>query len=140
MKSAFTLAVLSAWLLLAAANSQADASEKIRELRKEYIAALQQAADLLAAEYKNDRRSYEELFQGRLLLLNAKLDASETGQERIKFHESIVELMKEREAFLAHALKMETVDNLKVLNAKADRIKAEIALEEAKGSDLKQLK
>ena len=140
MKIALTLIVLSAGLLLAADNPQVDASKKIRELRKEHIAALQQAADLLTAEYKNDRRSYEELFQGRLRVLNAKLDASDIGQERVKLHESIVELMKDKEAFLIQALKLEKVDDLKVLNAKADRIQAEIALEEAKGNGVKQLK
>ena len=140
MKIAITLTVISAGLLLAADNSQVDASKKIRELHKEHIAALQQAADLLTAEYNNDRRSYEELFQGRLLVLNAKLDASETGQERIKLHENIVEMMKEREALLVKSLKVEIVDTLKVLNAKADRIKAEIGLEEAKANGVKQLK
>lgn len=143
MKIVLTLTILSALsagLLLAAGNIEVDASQKIRELRKEQIATLQQAADLLNAEYKNERRTYEEVFQGRLRLLNAKLAASETGQERIKIHESIVELMKEREASLAESLKMEIVDALEVLNAKADRIKAEIALEEAKGTGAKQLK
>lgn len=140
MKSALTLTVLSAGLLLAAGNPEVDANQKVRELYKEHITALQQVVDLLNAEYKNERRSYEQVFQGRLLLLNAKLNAAETGQERVKFYESIVELMKEREAFLAKALKLETVDELQVLNAKADRIKAQIALEEAKGSGVKQLK
>jgi hypothetical protein len=140
MKIALTLTVLSAGLLLAADNPQVDASNRIRELHKEHIAALQQAADLLTAEYKNERRSYEELFQGRLRVLNAELDASEAGQDRIKLHESIVELMKDREAFLVQSLKLEKVDTLKVLNAKADRIKAEIALEEAKGNGVKRLK
>jgi hypothetical protein len=137
MKIALTLTLLSAGLLLAADDSQGDARRKIRELHKEYIATLQQAADLLTAEYKNDRRSYEELFQGRLLVLKAKLDAAETGAERVKFREGIVEMMKEKEARLVEALKFEKVDALKVLNAKADRIKAEIALEEAKGSGAK---
>ncbi len=140
MKIALTLTVLAAGLLLAADNSHADTTKKIRELHKEHIAVLQQAADLLTTEYNNDRRSYEDLFQGRLLVLKAKLDASEAGQERIKLYENIVELMKEREAVLAKSLNMETVDVLKVLNAKADRIKAEIALEEAKASGVKPTK
>jgi hypothetical protein len=140
MKIALALTVLSAGLLLAADNPQVDASKKIRELHKEHIAALQQVADMLTAEYKNDRRSYEELFQGRLSVLKAKLDAAETGPERVKLYESIVELTKEKETFLVQALKLEKVDALKVLNAKADRIKAEIALEEARGNGVKQLK
>ena len=73
--------------------------------------------------------------KGRVLLLKAKLDAAETVEERVKLHESIVELMKAREAFMIQALKMEVVDELKVLNAKADRIKAEIGLEQAKSSE-----
>ena len=48
-------------------------------LHKERIATLQQAADLLNTEYKDDRRSYDELCQGRLLLVYAKLAAAETG-------------------------------------------------------------
>ncbi len=140
MKIAFAVAFLSAGVLLAAEDSQADAGKRIRELQKEYIGALQQAADLLAAEYKGDRRTYEELFEGRLLLLNAKLNAAETREDRVKIHESIVQLMKDKEAFLIEALKFERVDTLKVLNAKAERIKAEIGLEEAKGNGVKQLK
>jgi hypothetical protein len=140
MKIALTLTVLSAGLLLAADGSRVDASEKVRDLYKEYIGALEQAADLLTAEYKNDRRSYEELFQGRLRVLNAKLDAAETAEERVKFRESMVDLMKEKETFLVQALKFEKVDKLKVLNAKADRIKAEIALEQAKGNGVDQPK
>jgi len=137
MKIALTLTILSAGLLMAADNSPGDAGKKIRDLRQEYVAALQQAEDLLTTEYKNDTRSYEELFQGRLRLLNAKLDAAETRPERVKFHEKIVEMMKEKEASLVDALKFKKVDALKVLNAKADRIKAEIAWEEAKGNDVK---
>jgi hypothetical protein len=140
MKIASMLTLVSAGLLLAADNPPGDTSKKIRELHKEYVAALQQAADLLAVEYKNERRSYDELFQGRLLLLKAKLEASETGAERVKFQENIVEMMKEREASLVDALKFEKVDALKVLNAKAERIKAEIALEVAKGNSVKPLK
>jgi hypothetical protein len=137
MKIALTLTVLSAGLLIAADNFAADAGKKIRDLRQDYIAALEQAETLLTAEYKNDRRSYEELFQGRLLLLTAKLDAAETGPERVKFYEKIVELTKEKEGFMVDALKFDKVDALKVLNAKADRMKAEIALEKAKGNDVK---
>jgi hypothetical protein len=134
MKIAVTLTLLSAGLLIAADNSPADSSKKIRDLRKDYVAVLQQAADLLAAEYKNDTRSYDEVFQGRLLLLYAKLEAAETGPERIKFRESILEMMKEKEARFVEALKFDKVDSLQVFHAKADRIKAEIALEEAKAS------
>ena len=140
MKRTFTLALALAFLLLAAGHSPAQANDKIGELRKQYIAAVQKAFDLLAAEYKNERRSYEELFEGNLRLLNAKLDAAETAQERVKVHESIVGLMKARETFLNQALKSETVDELRVLNAKADRIKAEIALEQAKDSGVMKLK
>ena len=47
MKIVLTLTILSAGLLLAAGNPETDASKKIRELQKEQIATLQQAADLL---------------------------------------------------------------------------------------------
>jgi hypothetical protein len=138
MKVSLTLTVIFAGLLLAtgllraAGDPAADASQKIRELHKQRIATLQQAADLLNTEYKDDRRSYDELCQGRLLLVYAKLAAAETGEDRVKLHESIVAMMKEKEDLLVQALKLDNVDALNVLNAKAERLKAELGLEEAR--------
>jgi hypothetical protein len=138
MKNVLMPFVVATVLAMAAGDTRAEGSKTIRDLRKEQIATLQQAADLLAAEYKNERRTYDEVFDGRLLLAQAKLDAAETGPERVKQRQSIVDLMKEREAFFVDALKFEKVDALKVLNVKADRLKAEIALEEAKGTEGKK--
>ena len=41
-------------------------------------------------------------------------------------------MMKEKEDLLVQALKVDNVDALNVLNAKAERIKAELGLEEAR--------
>ncbi len=130
MKIVLTLTVLSAGLLLAAGNSEGDTSKKIRELHRERIAALQQAVDVLTAQQQNAISSQEDVLQARLLVLNAELDASEAGPERVKLREDVVKLLKEKEAGLSRSRGI--VDPVTILNAKADRIKAEIALEEAK--------
>ena len=135
MKIAFTLTVLAAGLLLAAGNSQVDASKKIRELHKERIATLKQVVDAATAEYEigASTTTSEHVSQARLLLLNAELDACETDQERVKVHTSIVELLKENETGLDASVNAGNGSTKELLKAKAERLKAEIALEEAKG-------
>jgi outer membrane protein TolC len=140
MKIVLTIIVLSAGLLLAASNSHVDSSKKIRALHKERITALQEVVEQLSAAHKNASSSYIDVLQARLQLVHAELDASEGAQERVKCLEKIVELMKEKEALLVQARNSGSTPMWLTLNAKADRIKAEIALEEARGNGVQEPK
>ena len=135
MKIAFTLTILAAGLLLAAGNLQVDASKKIRELHKERIATLKQLFEAATAEYETgaSTTTSEHVSQARLALLNAELDACESDQGRVNIHTSIVELLKENETRLDASVNTGNGSKKELLKSKAERLKAEIALEEAKG-------
>ena len=138
MKTASALTILAAGLLLGAGDSQ-DAGKQIRELHQARIAVLQQAVDLLISEQKNARRTYDEVLHGRLQLLEAQRDAAETDEARVKFQASIVELLKERVTVVENLRERAIRGTLDVLNAKAERIKAEIELVELKARGGKPL-
>lgn len=96
MKIALSLTILAAGLLLAAGDSR-DASKKISELHKEWIVTLKQIVDVATESHKGGSVSAEAVIESRQMLLNAQRDAAETNEERIKFQEGIVELLKEKE-------------------------------------------
>ena len=128
--SALIATVVAATFLMQ--NQPEDSARKIKELRKERIAALEQVADAMMEMHINGQGSLSEVVGARLLLVQAKVEAAETDAERIKLLEKAVEVTREFEAITKAQREQgdgNLADNLKM---KARRLEAEITLEQAR--------
>jgi hypothetical protein len=143
MRRASISAAVAATLLVSSVHAQEGAAragtdpteesvKKVRELRKERIETLEKMIDQLAAQFRAQRVPYDDVLDGQRLLIEARLDAAETDEERVKVHEALVAVLKVRERYAEEQVKAahETVAN--VLKARARRLEAEIHLEQAK--------
>jgi len=143
MRSASILAVITAVLLASATHSQEraaptsndqtdDSVKKVKELREERIATLEKVVAQLADLFRTTRATYDDVLDAQRLLIEARLEATETGEERVRLYESLVAVLKARETYAEGQAKAarEIVPN--VLKAMARRLEAEIHLEQAK--------
>ena len=144
--TALLVAVLTAAYLKSVANSQEDAApsiakpetvSKVQELQQQRIATLKNLVDSLNAEHRNGRRSFDELIEANVHLLNAELETASADAERIRLHEDIVKQFTSLEEFAKAAREAGRGFNSAVLKAKARRLEAEISLERAKGRGAK---
>ncbi len=138
------LTVVSCGLLIAVGNSQdaavnaqkeqqIETAKRVKELRATRIATLKSMTELVTRRYQNAMTSADELYEAKLLLLNAEVDAAETDSDRMKLLQGIVEVMKEYEETAEAMVKSARANPTLVLKAKAKRLEAEIALEQCKG-------
>lgn len=146
------LAVLAATLLMAPASPQdrvkpsskdqaEESAKKVKELQKERIATLTQMADIIAKLYQSGRGgSLEEMYEARLLLLKAELDAAEKESDRITLYKNFVEWSKKFENLAEANVKTARGTMAPVLKFKARRLEAEINLERAKAKEAKDAK
>ena len=138
MKIALTLSILAAGVLLAVENSEPDAKTKVKPLQNELISTLKEVADIVDAQAKADGlTSTFETLQVQRPVLDAQLEAAETIQDRINAHKEIVELQKKIEVLAEGGKKTGEFGTVEYLKAKAERLKAEIALEKAKSNGVK---
>jgi acetolactate synthase small subunit len=137
MKIALTLSILAVGVLLAADNSETEAKSKIKPLQNELIDTLKKVAETSEVLVRNGRMSVIDAMQDQRAYLDATLDISENNQERISILEAILEKQKTFES-IAEALKRDArVTEVVLLKAKAERIKAEIALEKERSNGVK---
>ncbi len=105
MRSASTVAVMAAMLLASSLFSQeraapasndstAESVKKLKELRKERIATLEKRVDQLATLFQHTRAQYEDVLEAQQLLIEAKLEAAETDEERVGLHDRLVAVLK----------------------------------------------
>ncbi|AMV27882.1 hypothetical protein VT84_25995 [Gemmata sp. SH-PL17] len=143
------LAVLMVPLLMApvgpedranpAQKEQIEASaKKVKQLQKERIAALKEAADQLSALHKNGRTSFDEVLETRLLALTAELEAAEKPADRITLYKNIVDVLKEYEQWANARVEAARGIAATALKIKARRLDAEIHLEQASTRDAKE--
>jgi hypothetical protein len=148
---ALILTVMAATLLMSPASPQdrvnqsrkeqiEESAKRVKELQKERIATLKEMADLIAEMAKNARAPHEEVYEARLLVLKAELDAAEKESDRIMLYKKIVDELKEFETFADKRVKFARVSTSSVLKAKARRLEAEIDLERAKAKEGKEAK
>jgi outer membrane protein TolC len=141
MKIAFMLSFLAAGVaggvLLTVDNPEANAQSKIKSLQKDLIASLKQVVDIAAQQRNVGRMSPLDALEAQRPFLDVTLDASDTNQERIRVLERIVELQKKIETLAEIGHKNARNSFIDALNAKAARIKAEIALEKEKSNGVK---
>jgi outer membrane protein TolC len=115
-------------------------AKTVKELQKERIATLEEAADVIDDLYRNQRAPHEEVSEARLLLLEAKLDAAEKESERVTLLKKIVDVLKEDEQWADARFKASRTTTYPVLKIKARRLRAEIDLERAKAKEAKKAK
>ena len=148
---ALILTVTAATLLMAPASPQAgvnlsrrdqaeESARKVKELQKERIATLKQMADAIARLYQSGHGSPEEVYEARLLVLEAELDAAEKGSDRITLYKSIVDVSKQFENLAEERVKTGRGTLATALKFKARRLEAEINLERAKAKEAKEAK
>ncbi|QJW93166.1 RNA polymerase sigma factor [Frigoriglobus tundricola] len=122
-----------------APGEQADESaRKVKELRKERMAALKELTDITLGLYKNARASYDEALDARLLLLQAELDVAEKESDRVALYKETVTTLKQYEEYADTRVKAGRGTVAAVLKLKAKRLEIEIALEQAKAKGVKE--
>ncbi len=114
------------------AKNQDESAKKIKELQKERIATLEGMTDGATRLAKRGSHSIEEACDAWLLLVRAQVDAAEADSDRIKFYETYVEAMQQFEELAKVRLEGAKGTKVTVLRAKANRLEAEIAIEQLK--------
>lgn len=105
---------------------------KQEELVKERLAVLREIAKLSTEAYKSGTRSYAEVREATRMVLQAELEQCNSDKDRIAVLEKWVAEAKKMEEHAGQLSKTGQVPIATALKAKADRLQAEIALEQAK--------
>jgi outer membrane protein TolC len=145
---ALILTITAAALSAASANPQdkvnpparervETSAEKIKELQKERIAALEDLAVLLTKLFQSGKASYQEVLEAQSQLLKARLDAAEKDSERIALYQRCVEVLKASEELAKAQMQAARGSMAAVLAIKARRLEIEIQLERAKAKEAK---
>jgi hypothetical protein len=116
-------------------------AKTVKELQKERIATLKQLADITTQMFQRGNvRSFEEVLEARLLVLDAELDAAEKESDRVTLYKNMVDVLKEYETIADRMVKIAKGTQASVLKVKARRLEAEINLERAKAKEAKKAK
>jgi len=94
---------------------------------------LKQIATMTEEQYKLARIPLDVFLQAKRPVLQAEFELCISDKERIEVLTKLVTLAKEIEAVADERVKTMRGLHMDLLKAKADRLKAEIALERAKG-------
>lgn len=113
-------------------DAAAAPAQRIQELRMERIATLEKMVHELATLFKGQRVQYDDVLEGQRLLIDARLEAAETDEQRVKVHETLVALMRTLETNAEAQAQAGRALQTTALKARAKRLEAEIHLEQAK--------
>jgi hypothetical protein len=121
-------------LLLSAGGARAAETKdsKLKELLKEKVAALKEAAALAEKAHQSGAAPLEQVQQANRAVLDAELELCDTDKERVAVLEKIVALTKQQEEQAREAEKKSSLPATAVIAARVRRIDAEIVLERAK--------
>lgn len=129
----------SVWLSVSRAGAapasqpQLAGAQRIEQLRAERHKILERLVESAKARAEYGLNNSQEYHEAVLALRQAELESAKTPAERIRVHEQIVDYLRQREAALQSVVdRGGAVYPSQVQKAKADRLKAEIDLEEAK--------
>jgi hypothetical protein len=113
--------------------TQAEAkSPKLKELLKERLTALREIARLTTLAAKSGTAPYEQVLEATRRLLGAELERCDTDKEWVTVLEKFVGEAKKHEEYAAHLSRTGQAPARIALQAKADRLQAEIFLERAR--------
>jgi hypothetical protein len=133
--SALIATILAATFLMQ--DQPNNPAEKIRQLRKERIATLEELADIAARLHRNGQANFSDALDARVELAKAQLEGAETQAERIKLLEQLVGATQKLEEIAQVRRQSAQGTMADVYKAKVKRLEAEIALEEAKAKAAK---
>jgi hypothetical protein len=105
---------------------------KIKQLQKDWLAAVRDMAKQDAVRAKNGQASPEEILASTRMLAEAELDICESDKERVVVLEKILVSARDTEKLAERLAKSGQRRESAVLKAKAERVRFEIALERAK--------
>ena len=105
---------------------------KLTELLQERLATRTEIAKHAAQEYQRGAASLEQLQKAEQARIEAELDLCETAAERIKLLEESVALARTLEKSVLAKFERGIITTVESLQAKANRLEAEIRLERAR--------
>jgi hypothetical protein len=111
-------------------------NQEVHALLKERLDVLKEIQTRTARRFQNGQGSKGELLEINLRVLKAELDLCATDEERIAVHEKIVAGLKEIEQQAGELVKQGAADAGSVLEARLNRLEAEIALERARAKSV----
>src|SRR5436853_51363 len=132
---------LAVCILLSASGDPAGAApvpapaDKVKELRKEYLATVTKIYELTFARYKTGQASPDQLLEEQTAILSAKLELAETRQEWIKAYEEMVAPAEQAQEYVLWLVTVGQATTVDALKAKAALPRARIALEKAKAEN-----
>ncbi|MFO1096172.1 MAG: hypothetical protein U0992_23130 [Planctomycetaceae bacterium] len=104
----------------------------LKELRKAKLAIAQEFATSIRAAYDAGERNFERLWKANRTLHDAELDLCETNAERMAVLEKMLSAAREQEQSTVKLVEQGLRVGTDVMQAKLNRLDAEIALEQAK--------
>lgn len=114
------------------AADKADPKDRMKALLKERVSTAKEIYELLLEKYKIGGGNIGSVHRAKMAWLNARLSVAETRPERLKIFEELLAEAKDWEQSAVKNLDTGAGLQIEVLTAKAERIEAEIALEEEK--------
>jgi hypothetical protein len=125
------------WIFQNTAERQVIAADdasgaKLKDLISERIDVLKQIVELTVAAHAQSMASVDQVFHAKTALLKAQLEQTEAASERIAFLEQIKQLAVNREQSAKTLFEKGAGSENEILQTKAERLNAEIALERAK--------
>lgn len=108
-------------------------SSKLKDLVSERIDVLKQIVELTKAAHGRSMASVDQVFHAKMALAKAQLDQAEVGSERLTLLEHIRQLAVDREQAAKTLFEKGAGSENEILQTKAERLNAEIALERARG-------
>ncbi len=109
-----------------------ESETKINALLQERLKTAQIVVDMVKKQYATGTVSTEDMQRAYLRFHKAELDLCDTDKDRVAIHEKIVKIMKEQEDRAQALVNAGTATTSEMLDAKLNRLEAEIALERAK--------
>jgi len=136
-----TLTGITLWISAAnsqdnLANSKAEkqdaSASRIQELQTARLATLRNIAESTNALFRHGRIDFYRVHAAHQALLKAELELAENDSIRLKLYEKLVDAMKEYEQFAVARKERAQGTEVDILEARAIRLEAEIALEQLK--------
>jgi outer membrane protein TolC len=124
-----TIAGSSCWCGAAEKN---EAKDRMKALLKERVDTAKAIYEVLLAKYEHGGGNIGSVHRAKNAWLNARISLAESKAERIKLYEEIVKDSKEWEQTALRNVENGAGEQIEALAARAERIEAEIALEQAR--------
>jgi outer membrane protein TolC len=107
-------------------------AKKINQLRQERITTLKEVVEQVSTMHNKGLASIDEVYEARLAVMQAELDAAAEESNRVALYKNIVDLLAEWEHSANEMRKTVRTEGTSYLKVKARRLHAEINWEQAK--------